>query len=111
MKTGLLKKLNLKGCSIATRKEFAEDLRATTTMDQLTSGYVKYAQKRDNYGMKRDGIIRRDQDQSFYVQVGGKQCETDQSDELEIVQKRHRNLIEEAKQLGIKLSPHDLISF
>lgn len=33
MKTGCLKKLNLKGCSVATRKEFAEDLRATTTMD------------------------------------------------------------------------------
>lgn len=62
MKTGCLKKLNLKGCPIATRKEFAEDLRATTTMDQLTAGYVKYAQKRDNFGMKRDGIIRRDQD-------------------------------------------------
>ena len=58
LKTGCLKKLNLKGCSIANRKQFAEDMHGQTSIEQLSAGYVDFALKRDNYGMIKDGLLK-----------------------------------------------------
>jgi hypothetical protein len=55
MKTGL-KKLNMKGCAVSTRKQFAEDAQFIPSTNSLTDGYVKYAIDRDKMLMEMNGI-------------------------------------------------------
>ncbi len=106
-----IKKLNLKGCAIGLKSSTSEllgyvkkDKRWKEDVDLAGDGYQKFAEQRDLYGMRKDDIITPDELKQLQgvnfdrikVHVG-QQCETDQSDELEIVRKRYVKAIQSGK--------------
>lgn len=85
-----LKKLNLRGSSISTRKQFAEDV--AINKKGLTEGYVRYASGMDAKLMVKYAGADPDEfkapEGSHKCHVTNKPVETDASDELESVRER-----------------------